>query len=299
MNLIQQFIGFILLALSMTVPAQGLSLNICAGANADSVYTKMISDVVNQCSSGETKLVLKHSEGSVASVSELEAKRCDAGMIQGDIYSAYAKFDPNSIKGQVTIAGMHTEAYHFVSAPNLKTGMFSSRDIKSTDSLVGMKIGVTQSGSVSMRMFNNLIGGEGITPEVYASSGELVKALSEGKIASALFVTGVGSDTINNLPKALMLVPVSDAHRTALVKGGYVEEQVSYQGRTTGPMKTVSARAFLIGRSVGAGKYRAAMVALSACIKASVSDLQDSPTSNRAWKSVYTGSVANGTVAVK
>lgn len=289
---------FLTLIVGLINPASAQSARpyrLCAGADADSVYSAVAQDIV-RLGKFSGRVAVTYVPDSMTAMDRLSGKECDAAFIQGDIGDQYYRANPGIRAGQSTVAGMHLEAYHIVAPMKVKDGFLSSRAITQVADLKGMTVGVTRSGAVSLRAINEaaLLG---LVPRVFDNFKEVAAALADGQVAAGLLVAGERSKAVGSLGTSLRILPWGDLGAKMKAKG-YASLTVTYPGLTSGPTPLPATRAFILQRPLPKGELRAVGVELAEFLKGNLEDIRYDDKSHVAWNTVFPLAVADGAPAL-
>lgn len=285
---------FALVYATFMVPANAAEpFKVCAGSTTTSTYTAMTNDIARRCPGG--KIIL--APDTMTSIEWLKSKQCDAAMLQGDIRALYMTADPSMGEGQMLLAGMHLEAYHFIAPSQVKTGMFSKKVVNTTADLAGLRVGVSRSGAVSLRNYMRVTGMQMEITE-YSDIAAVLAAVEKGDVQAGLVVIGAGNNGMVGVSNAFKFLPVSPDQIAKLSASGYVVQKISYAGKTAGPIATVATRALLVQRKLNDGPLKTTLREYASCIAANVGVITDDAESNQAWETVFFGVTVPGLPSV-
>lgn len=286
---------FSLLYTALMVPANAAEpFKICGGSTTTSTYTAMVNDISRRCPGA--KIIL--SPDTMTSIEWLKGKQCDAAMVQGDIRALYMAADPSMGDGQMLLAGMHLEAYHFIAPGQVKTGMFSKKVVNTTADLAGLRIGASRSGAVSLRNYMRVTGMQMEITE-YPDITAVLAAVAKGDVQAGLAVIGAGNKDMVAVSNAFKFLPVAPEQIAKLSASGYVTQKISYAGKTAGPIATVATRALMVQRKLNDGPLKTTLREYANCIDSNVGVITDDAASNQAWETVFFGAAVPGLPSVK
>ena len=277
------------LFLTSTVVRAGEETFTIAADSSSGTYRKMLSEIMNVCSTDEFSIVEAKgvTGGAPGNLDALVNNKAQAAFLHSDVYFANAQSDSSYSKFQ-TLVALYPEPIHVLVLRESKTrgsgfGALSHVDFNSLADLKGFKVGAAGGGVYTARILQGQ-GEGGFTVVPYDTGAQAIDALNSGEVGALIFVGAAPLPNLEKLNKsAYRLVPIGESIASR-VRGVYRDASINYNGLTTGPIKTLAPIATLLTRKYSTASKVAAQRHFRECFLKNVDELKDNGSPN--WQSV-------------
>lgn len=270
-------------------PVYGQSSLRIAADSSSGTYNKMLGEIVNLCATDEFSIAQASgvSGGAPGNLEALYNNRADAAFLHSDVflYNSQADSSYNRFK---TLVALYPEPIHVLVLRDSKTSKsgtfsFGKAQFNTLSDLTGYTVGAAGGGVYTSRILTGQ-GQGGFTVQPFDKGSDVIKALTDGTIAAAIFVGAQPLPNIEQLNKSqYKLIPIGETIASR-VSNVYRTAKINYPGLTNGPIVTLAPVATLLTKNYSTPAKVAAQRNFRSCFNEKLAELQDSGSPN--WQDV-------------